>query len=128
MDALKTERLNRRIAVLRRGDSVDDGYSSGAPGEIQRLCWRLASVKPVRRREQFEAAEQRGYAELSCWLRFDSVTRTIAGTDLIAIDGTVYEIGEAPREVGFKGGIELMLVTADDIPAVDPDALAQWTA
>lgn len=124
-DRIESERLNRRIAILRNGTASDDGFGTTA-GALQRLCWRYASVKPVMRRESTEAVQERAAAELSAWLRFDDVTRTIKATDRVAVDGKLFELTGTPVEVGFREGIELLLVSSPGNETVDADALSPW--
>ena len=118
---IDAQRLNRRLAVLRAAAGSNDGFGTG-PGALQVLCWRLASVKPARRRETFEAGTPEARAELSAWLRFDGVTRTIAATDQVALDGQLYAITARPLEVGLRGGIELLLISTGQ--AINAQALA----
>lgn len=123
---IEAQRLNRRIAILRRGPGSDDGFGK-APGELRRLCWRFASVKPARMpRANVEGPVAGGtgvLAELSAWLRWDSVTAAILPTDKAVLDGKLYELTAVPQEVGQRGGIELLLVAADGPNSIDPDAL-----
>ena len=60
-----------------------------------------------------EALGIAGRAELSVWLRFDPVTRTITERDAIDYSGTRYEIVAPPVEIGRGEGIELFLGSAD---------------
>ena len=124
-DRIDTQRLNRQIAVLRRGPGSDDGYGK-APGELRRLCFRLASVKPARRRQGIEGGGPEAAAELSAWLRWDEVTKGIKATDQVAFEGLLYEIVASPMEVGLRAGIELLLVAADGQAGIDPAALPAW--
>lgn len=122
---LEAQRLNRRIAVLRRGPGSDDGFGK-APGELRRLCWRFASVKPAQRRQAFMAGGTEAGAELSAWLRYDAVTKGIKATDQVAFEGKLFEIVAAPLEVGLRAGIELLLIAADGQSGIDPAALPQF--
>ncbi|PKB19654.1 SPP1 family predicted phage head-tail adaptor [Novosphingobium kunmingense] len=125
--AVRAGRLNRRVTILRRGAGSDDGYGK-VPGAWQVLCARDASIKPARRNEVYEAAGTEGKAELTCWLRHDSVTRTIAETDAVVEGGRLYEIAATPMEVGNREGIELRIVAGDGGAVPDVDDLEPWTA
>lgn len=124
-NAIAAGSLNRRIAVLRRAAGSDDGFGK-APGELKRLCWRFASVKPVSRRAAFAAGGTEASAELSAWLRRDGVTKGIKATDQVVFEGTLFEIVAMPIEIGLRAGIELLLVAADGQTGIDPAALPAW--
>lgn len=124
-NAIGGHTLNRRVAILRRGPGSDDGFGK-QPGELRRLCWRFASVKPARRRAAFDAGGTEAVAELSVWLRRDGATTGIRVTDQVAYESQLYEIVAIPIEVGFHAGIELLIVAADGQAAIDAAALPAW--
>lgn len=124
---VKAGRLNRPVTIVRRGAGSDDGMGT-VPGAWQVLCKRDASIIPARRNEVYEAAGTEGKAELTCWLRHDSVTRTIAETDAVVEGGRLFEIVATPMEVGNRDGMELRIVRGDGGAAVDVESLDPWVA
>lgn len=110
--------LDRRVIILRQGPSVHDGLQN-LPGAFAPIGTRWASVKPAMGREAVEHDQKEARAPMSIWLRFDSLTRTIAPTDAVELDGERYQIVAPAVEVGRREGIELLVV--GDVPQIDPD-------
>jgi hypothetical protein len=115
---IRSGKLDRRIAVLRAGPAVDDGYTQ-QPGALRRVALRWASVKPEARRV------------FSVWLRWDVITASIRPTDKLALRGPdgawqVCELLAPAMLIGRKGGIELFGKAQDNAAAIDPEALAAW--
>jgi head-tail adaptor len=108
---IRTGRLDRRVLLLRRGPSVDDGQTR-VPGPWLALGWRSASVRARIGREPVVAGSRAGEATQSVWLRFDELTRTLSETDAVEIEGQHFEIVAPPIEVGRREGMELLVVAA----------------
>lgn len=109
MVVMRTRNLNRSVVLLRRGAGVDDGLTI-VPGDWAELATRFASVKPKIGREPVLAGERAGEAVQSVWMRRDEVTETLTERDAVEIDGQRHEIVAPPIEVGFREGIELLVV------------------
>lgn len=109
MGAIKAERLDRQVTLLRRGAPVDDGLTR-VPGAWASIGTRWASVKPRMGREPVLAGSRAGEAVQSVWMRFDELTRTIVETDAVEIEGRRFEIVAPPIEVGRMQGIEVLIV------------------
>lgn len=109
MGAISAGRLDRRVKILRRLASSDDGYGT-QPGDWALLAERWASVRPRMGKENPEAGGMTARAVTSFWLRFDEVTREITELDAVELDGVRYEIVVPPLQVGRREGIELLAV------------------
>lgn len=125
MGKLRAGNLDRRVAILRSGPAVDDGFTTRS-SELRLVAWRRASVMPVRGSEALEHEQRRALAEVSVWLRFDTVSRAIRASDKLAIRGVVHELLAPPLEVGRGVGIELFAKALAGADTVDPGALAVW--
>lgn len=129
---MKAGTLDRRVTILRGGTAVDDGFTI-QPGELGIYASRKASWKPANQRETFQNLGREAQAGGTLWLRSDSLTRHIAETDQVAMEGKLYEVlGIA--EIGRREGVELLVAAADGQTEVDltglsplPDANTTYT-
>jgi len=126
MGTIKAGNLDRRVAIVRAGPATDDGFTT-LPGTLQLVGKRWASIKPARGGEPMEAEQRTGIAEATIWLRWDSLTRTIAATDMIVADGRLFSLVAPPREIGRREGVELFVKAETERPPINPDDLEDWT-
>ena len=104
--------LDRRVAILRKGEPMHDGFTK-TPGAEAVFAERWASVKPARGSEIVEFHGREGRMVMSFWLRFDEVTRTIVETDALDFEGRRFELVAPAMEIGRREGIELLGVARD---------------
>lgn len=108
MSRLSTGKLDRRVTILRKGAGADNGYTVKAGGFAE-LATRWASVVPVTGKERIEAGGVSASAELTIWMRWDSVTAMITEKDGVRYQGKDYELVGTPIEIGTREGVELVV-------------------
>lgn len=108
MGHIRAGNLDRRVEILRASAGVDDGYTM-KPGGLAAIATRWASVKPLTGRERIAAGGVEARSELTIWLRWDSVSKTITEKDAIRYQGEDYELVGSPIEIGNREGVELVV-------------------
>lgn len=119
MGYIRAGRLDRLVSIERRGPPVHDGYAR-VPGAWAPLAQRWASIKPVRGRETQEGQGRSGTAQITFWMRFDSVTSTLTERDSLVWNGQRYDIVAPPLEIGRREGIEVFASAGELDNASEP--------
>lgn len=99
---MRAGNLNRRIAILAIGASVDDGLRV-LPGGWEEIGKRWAELTPLSGAERVVAAEKEAVETLKFRVRRDALTSAIApGTHRIGYGARTYEVQDK-QEVALAG-------------------------
>lgn len=103
---MQAGKLDRRVAIYRPGDPVDDGYTETRPMAL--LDTRWCQVIPMSGREVIEAAGKDGERMTRFRFRWDEVTSTLSETDELEDGGVRYAITGPMIEIGRREGVEVV--------------------
>lgn len=114
MSAVRTEKLDRRVALLRFGlieNEHGDDVQGFAPMAV---VW--ASVKPAPGTERLQSAEAAAAAPLIIWIRWWSVVADLNAKDRLEYpvgSGCMFDI-KSVNEIGRREGLEIAAVGRGD--------------